>query len=337
MNATAKLNIAILGCGNFPRRYHLPALESEPKAALTMICDTGIDSALREVAARTGATLTARIEDLFAPGVCDAVIISTPHTLHAVHAGRCLMRGKHVLVDKPFVMHSDEAADLAAAAETAGVVGAVAFNRRFDASCLRARELIRDGAIGEIRYVETVQLGYETRGWFLDPALGGGGPFTGRGAHMADLLPWLLGRTPDRVRAVTRPGPAGRCDEGGFIEVEFGALRCHLTCIATGLHMWDEIRVFGDDGLIELRRPLDIPLGWQLLHWNRGRRPVETIGADDRPGAATRDFINAIGNRARAPACTFGEAWISVRVIELAFESAQREGIWLAVNQRGIQ
>jgi predicted dehydrogenase len=335
LNSRTKLKIAILGCGHFSRRYHVPALESESRAGLSMICDTGIDPALHDLAARTGATLTTRVDDLFTPGACDAIIVSTPHTLHAGHARQCLEHGKHVLVDKPFVMRSIEAKELADAAKATGLVGAVAFNRRFDESCQRARDLIQSDALGEIRYVETVQLGYETGGWFLDPALGGGGPFTGRGAHMADLLPWLLARTPERVRAVTRPGPAGRADEGGFIEVDFGALRCHLTCITTGLHMWDEIRVFGDNGLIELRRPLDIPLGWQLVRWDTGRKPVETIEADDTPGAATRDFIAAIvdrsGDTSPAPACTFEQAWTSVRVIELAFESAAKEGAWLAV------
>ncbi len=332
MNPTAKLKIALFGCGNFSRRYHVPALDAEPRAELAMICDTGDAPALHELAVRTGATLTARIDDLFRPGACDAVIISTPHTLHAGHAMQCLAAGKHVLVDKPFVMRAVEARQLAETAQAQALVGAVAFNRRFDASCLRARQLIGDGTLGEIRYVETVQLGYEPKGWFLDPALGGGGPFTGRGAHMADLLPWLLGRAPERVRAVTRPGPPGRTDAGGFIEVDFGALRCHLTCIESGLHMWDEIRVFGERGLIELRRPLDIPLGWQMLRWDRGRQSVESIEADDTPGAATRDFISAIADRAQRPACSFEQAWHSVRVIELAFESAGRDGAWLEVG-----
>ena len=334
MNSPSKPRIAILGCGNFPRRYHVPALQAETRASLTMICDTSDAAVLKETAAHFGATLTPHIDDLFAPGACDAVIISTPHTLHADHAMRCLAAGKHVLCDKPFVMYAAEARALAQTAQAGGLVGAVAFNRRFDASCIRARQLIRDGALGEIRYVETVQLGYERAGWFLDPALGGGGPFTGRGAHMADLLPWLLGRDPERVRAITRPGAPGKSDDGGFIEVDFGALRCHLTCITAGLHMWDEVRVFGEEGLIELRRPLDIPLGWRLTRWDRGRKPVESIEVDDSPGAATRDFISAIlgiGGADAMPACSFEAAWPSVRIIELAFESAAREGAWFSV------
>ena len=151
------------------------------------------------------------------------------------------------------------------------------------------------------------------------------------------ILPWLLDRNPERVRAVTRAGPPGRTDAGGFIEVDFGALRCHLTCIESGLHMWDEIRIFGDTGLFELRRPLDIPLGWQMVRWDRGRRPVETIEADDTPGAATRDFITAIADRRVLPACTFAQAWNSVRVVELAFESAGKDGAWLETGGGGNQ
>jgi predicted dehydrogenase len=276
--------------------------------------------------------VTASIDDILASDACTAVILSTPHTLHAEHARRCIAAGKHLLVDKPFVMHERDATELAAAAAARGVVGAVAFTRRFDTGSLRARELLAAGAIGEIRYVETIQLGYEKAGWFLDPALGGGGPFTGRASHMADLLPWLLGRSPTQVRAILREGPPGKADEGGFIELDFGALRCHLACLAGvsgALHMWDEIRIYGEDGLIELRRPLDVPLGWQLARWGRGREPLETVDADATPGPATRDFVDTVLGLRPAPACSFADALVSVRVIERAFASAREDGRWL--------
>jgi hypothetical protein len=64
----------------------------------------------------------------------------------------------------------------------------------------------------------------------------------------------------------------------------------------------------------------------------RYRRKLQ---ARDNPGAATRDFIAAIvdrsGDTSPASACTFEQAWTSVRLIELAFESAAKEGAWLAV------
>jgi len=326
----APLAIALLGCGGFSRRYHVPALRADPRTRIAWICDVAPEP-LRALAAETGAKLTTRVDDILAPDACAAVILSTPHTLHAEHVRRCIEAGKHLLVDKPFVMHEREASELAAAAAARSLVNAVAFTRRFDPGSVRARALVAAGALGEIRYVETVQLGYEKAGWFLDPALGGGGPFTGRGSHIADLLPWLLRRQPTQVRAITRPGPPGKADEGGFIELDFGELRCHLACISRGLHMWDEIRIYGEAGLIELKRPLDLPLGWQLTLWNRGRAPVESVTADATPGPATRDFVDTVLGERPAPACSFADAWVSVRVIERAFESARLDGRWLAV------
>lgn len=325
------LAVAFLGCGGFARRYHVPALRADSRVRIAWICDAAPEG-LRSLAAETGARLTPSIDDILVPDACAAVILSTPHTLHAEHARRCIAAGKHLLVDKPFVMHERDATELTAAAAARGIVGAVAFTRRFDAGSLRARELVAAGAIGAIRYAETIQLGYEKAGWFLDPALGGGGPFTGRASHIADLLPWLLGRVPTRVRAVVRPGAPGKADEGGFIELDFGPLRCHLAClsgVSGALHMWDEIRIYGEDGLIELKRPLDVPLGWQLARWGRGREPLETVAADATPGPATRDFVDTVLGARPAPACSFAEAQVSVRVIERAFESARQDGRWL--------
>ncbi len=325
----APLKIGFLGCGGFARRYHVPALIGAQSARIAAIHDAHPADALREVAAQAGAKLLGTIAELLAPGLCDAVIVSTPHTLHAGHVRQVLEAGRHVLVDKPFVMHGAEARSLADLARAKAVIAGVAFNRRLDRGCIRARELIASGALGALRYVETVQLGYEQSGWFLDPALGGGGPYTGRATHMADIVPWLTGRTPRAVLSRVRPGPAGRTDRGGFIDLAFDDLECRMTCIEEGLRAWDEVRIFGDDGMVELRRPLHFPIGWQMV-WQRERgRAIEEIAADDSPGACTRDFVAAIA-AGRPTVCSFDDAWISVRIIEAAFESA-RGGGWIAI------
>jgi predicted dehydrogenase len=323
------LKMGFLGCGGFARRYHVPTLLEGKGARIAVICDPNPVAALRDVAERAQAQLVSDVGALLAPGACEAVIVSTPHTLHAAHARAALDAGKHVLVDKPFVMRVADAEDLAARASAKKLVGGVAFNRRLDRGCLRAREVIRSGALGAVQFVETVQLGYERGGWFLDPALGGGGPFTGRGTHMADLVPWLLGQAPTRIRARVRPGAAGRADRGGMIELQFGELECHLTCLEEGWHMWDEVRIFGEHGLIELRRPLNNAIGWGFV-WQRERGAViEQIAAEANFGACTDDFIAAVGGR-HAPVCSFTEARISVRIIEAAFASALGAGEWMA-------
>src|SRR6188474_473159 len=98
------LKIGFLGCGGFARRYHVPALLGAADARIAVICDPNPVPALQAVAAEAGAALVADVDALLAPGACDAVIVSTPHTLHFAHTRKVLEAGHHALVDKPFVM-----------------------------------------------------------------------------------------------------------------------------------------------------------------------------------------------------------------------------------------
>jgi predicted dehydrogenase len=319
--------VIMIGCGNFARRYHLPALEADPGIKLAGIFDPVAGEVVRALAERTGAPIVTALEALPRPSMRTMAVVTTPHALHRDHVAFALKCGWHVLCDKPFVLEASDARALAAEAGRLKLVNAVAFNRRFDRGYLRARELVRSGAIGAVRYVETVQLGYEGKGWFLDPALGGGGPYTGRATHMADIVPWLLDRVPTRVRSRIRGGSAARVDRGGFIEVLLGDLECHMTCIEEGWHMWDEVRMFGDDGLIELRRPFKYPIGWELMVRSGRGEALEGRTADPTPGAATADFLAAL--RTDQPvACSFADAVLATALIEQAFASARSGSAW---------
>jgi len=321
------VSVVMVGCGQFARRYHLPTLESDSGVTLAAIFDPTPAAAVAALAKRTGAALVDRLECLPTPSGKVMAIVTTPHTLHAAHVRFALERDWHVLCDKPFVMYLPEAVELAALARVRRLIGAVAFNRRYDRGCLAARAIIRSGGIGRVRFVETVQLGYERAGWFLDPALGGGGPYTGRASHMADLLPWLLEQRPTEVRARLRGDCGSRTDHGGFIDLRFGEIECRLTCIEEGWHMWDEVRIFGEHGLIELRRPLTVPIGWELWHWSERYEMLSRVNADPVEGAATREFLEAV--RTAAPvACSFAEAAVSVEIIEAAFASARQGESW---------
>ncbi len=309
---------AMIGCGGFSRRYHVPTLLADVGVKLVGIFDPIPAPAVMELAGKTGAKLVKNLDDL--PDA-DAVLITTPHTLHAGHGDYALSRGWATLVDKPFVMKSEDARRLIATAASKKLLNAVAFNRRLDAGCRRAREIIRSGGIGAVRFVQTIQLGYEKAGWFLDPALGGGGAYTGRGTHMADIVPWLIDSRPTQVRSRLRAGPEGRADLGGFIEIAFPGVECQISCIEEGWHMWDEVRIFGEDGMIELRRPLNMPTGWHMVWQSKRGVAREELAAGPNEGMITSEFLAAI--RTGSPvSCNFSDALTSVQIVEGAFESA---------------
>jgi predicted dehydrogenase len=310
----------MIGCGGFSRRYHVPILKADKQLQWVGIFDPHPTDAVKELAQQTGAKLVDRIDLLPA---ANAALITTPHTLHAQHVDFALNKGWATMVDKPFVMHTKDALQLIEKANNKKLLNAVGFNRRMDPGCLKTRELIANGKIGQIRFVQTIQLGYEAGGWFLQPELGGGGAFTGRATHMADIVPWLLQKRPHRVRSRLRPGPAGRVDRGGFIDLEFDQLECQMTCIDQGLHMWDEIRIFGESGFIELRRPLNFPTGWAMQCLSAdGQTVVDQVSAQPGEGVVTNNFLNAL-HQGAAVACSFSDALLSVEIIEAAFESAK--------------
>lgn len=91
----------------------------------------------------------------------------------------------------------------------------------------------------------------------------------------------------------------------------FEGLECHMTCLEEGLDMWDEVRIFGEEGLVELRRPLGQPIGWALAWHDKlkrygdnaeeeSARRADQLAADgDDAGVAVwRRIIDAIGQLA---------------------------------------
>jgi len=203
---TARVDVFFVGCGAFAHRYHVPALVADHDVSVAAVFDPTPSEATRALAQRYGAPIVGRIEELPPAAGLTFALVTTPHTLHTTHIDVVIDRGLHALVDKPFVMRAADAQRLAERAQRRKLHNAVAYNRRFDAGCLRAREIIRSGGIGGVRFIQTVQLGYERAGWFLVPELGGGGPYTGRASHMADLIPWLVGRAPTRRGDVGNDG-----------------------------------------------------------------------------------------------------------------------------------
>jgi predicted dehydrogenase len=85
----------------------------------------------------------------------DAVVIATPARTHARLAAEALAAGKHVLVEKPLALSTDEAVSLARQAERAGRVLMVGHTFEYNPAVLRIRELIGSGALGDLYYLHS--------------------------------------------------------------------------------------------------------------------------------------------------------------------------------------
>jgi predicted dehydrogenase len=336
----------MVGAGRFAHLYHFPAARSDPRAHVTVICDPAPSPLTERLAEELGVPIVEDIAEVLAPGVCDAVVISTPHAIHVDQVRAALLAGRHVLVDKPLVMRSSEATDLARLATDRGLIGLVAFNQRFSVAYQHARDVVQGRQLGAIRRVETVQLGGDwipvadgnaprTRGplrpaWYLDPALAGGGVLVGRGAHMADIVPWVIGRRPLRLRAHVIGGPPGQVDSGGTADIDFGDFMWRFTTIADRARLWDDVRIYGSEGRLEISKP-EGTLGF----WDSSHRDLEghqlDVPAPGIDGVALTNFLDTLDGTAE-PRCSFDEAWPSVRILEAIYASGSSHGTWVELG-----
>jgi predicted dehydrogenase len=105
-------------------------------------------------AKQKGFRLTESYDGLLHHGGVDAVVLATPHSMHATQVMAAAAAGKHVYCEKPFTLTKREAEDAVAAVRKAGVVLAVGYNRRFHPEMTKLRDMIRGGELGTVLHVE---------------------------------------------------------------------------------------------------------------------------------------------------------------------------------------
>ena len=138
----------------------------------------------------------------------DVVYVATPHNYHHPHARLAIEAGKHVVVEKPLGINAVEARDLAAQAGARGVFLMEAMWTLFLPKYDVIRQLLADGALGELHTVIAdvgEQFEPDHRIMWADLA---GGPMLDLGTYPVMLATWVLG-APSDVVATGSPAPSG--------------------------------------------------------------------------------------------------------------------------------
>src|SRR5690349_8705300 len=103
-------------------------------------------------AKQKGLHLPAEYDGMLHHGGVDAVVLATPHSMHATQVIAAAAAGKHVYCEKPFTLTRREAEDAIAAVRKAGVTLAVGYNRRFHPVMTKLRDMIGGGELGAMRH-----------------------------------------------------------------------------------------------------------------------------------------------------------------------------------------
>ena len=142
--------IVIVGLGLVGRR-HADAIEQVAGAQLVGVVDTS--ESARACAQEYGVACVNDLATAFETWTPDGIILSTPTPLHVEQGKLCVEHGCAVLIEKPLATSATEAVDLVAGAAKRDVPILVGHHRRYNPLIQKARALIDEGEVGEIRSV----------------------------------------------------------------------------------------------------------------------------------------------------------------------------------------
>lgn len=191
--------------------------------------------------------------DLLGDGDVDVVYIATPHRQHHAVAMAAIEAGKHLLIEKAFTVTLDGARQIVQAARDRGVFVMEAMWTRFQPVVVRLRELLAEGAIGQVRSVRAdlgLRVPFDPSDRLWDPNQGGGA-LLDLGVYPVAWLQMVLGGRPERLEVVGTRGPNGVDAEAALLwqaaDGRHGQAHCSLQSPLPGT-----AGVFGTDGWIEV-------------------------------------------------------------------------------------
>lgn len=223
------------------------------------------------------------LEALMSRDDIDAIVVTTPHHLHAKEVVLALESGKHVLVEKPMATTVEDCDRMLAAAARHGRLLGVAYNLRFRNNLPQARDLIAAGAIGRVQslhYSMIRQLanmgnfGGNKLGWINLPE--SIGFVLGGLTHGIDAIRWATGAEVTKSAGFCRTFTPGRANEDttvGIMEFSNGAIcSVHTTTAAHGDFPGEMARlsIIGSAGSIDMdtfgaMHLTDRAKGWRLV------------------------------------------------------------------------
>lgn len=192
-----KVRTALIGCGKVGQ-IHALALQALPESEFVAVCDANRERA--ECFASTyGVSAYTDVEKMIAGARIEAIMVCTPHPLHAQPVLQAAAHGVHALVEKPLAATLTDCDAMLAASRRAGTKLAVVSQRRLYESVMRMKAAIKAGKLGKpilgvfTMYSWRDEAYYRSDPWRGKWATEGGGVLINQSPHHLDLLRWLMG------------------------------------------------------------------------------------------------------------------------------------------------
>ena len=309
--AADKIRVGMIGLGAISYAHEAGYSEMGDQCQIVAMCDINQEEVNNRIGMYEGAKGYLYYQELLDNPDVDMVDILVPHVLHYEIAKAALLKGKHVLVEKPITVKSEQGQELIDLAKKAGVKFSVAENTHFVTAYLKAEEILKQGILGDIWTVRTLIGGSEVYR-IKDPNLWHGkAPYGGviidSSVHNFYLFKWLFGGVKDVLGFASKLVPEGEVEDNGLIigHLANGA-EFQLNTSCTYEIPWTErVEIYGSKGgmiIDQLANPVvkyylgsgdidgtvveDIPfdpLGWKFMSMVAEIKDFVSAVNEDRP------------------------------------------------------
>ncbi len=298
-----QVRLGIVGLRNIGMG-HVRTAAGLPNVEITALADTEEERLRTGLETAPDAETFTDAEALFDSDAVDGVVLAVPNFLHAPMSISAMKKGKHVLVEKPMAMNSQEADDMIAARDESGCILAIGMNQRFNELRAEAKAEIDKGTIGKIQYGRTrwnlnrPGAGLWGRGdWFLKGDSSGGAGLIDIGVHRLDLALYMMGfPEPESVLALNTYGIGKKMAAAhdmdfqledmtaAFIRFKNGSgLLLEASYFCNAKETWQNTVLMGEEGSLYINGEVEMfifpeeePLALELSpDENRSYSPVE--------------------------------------------------------------
>jgi len=314
------LSTATIGTGQV-----IPAMQQGTYCEIAAIASRSLEKA-QAAAAQLGIPKAyGSYEELLADPEIDAIYNPLPNHLHVPWSIKALQAGKHVLCEKPIALTSAEGQTLIDVARQYPHLKVMeAFMYRFHPQWQRARQLVLEGDIGELR---TIQSFFS---YYLDDPNNirnrddvGGGGMLDIGCYTVSLARFIFGAEPNHVFGTVEYDPQLNIDRLASAILDFGRGTSTFTC-GTQLVPYQRVNIFGTTGRVEIEIPFNAPANQPCKIWYQQGDETEEIQveASNQYTLQGDAFSQAVLNNTDVPT-PIEDAVANMKVIEAVFQSAK--------------
>ncbi|MGI9252193.1 MAG: inositol 2-dehydrogenase [Thermomicrobiales bacterium] len=194
-----RLQVGLIGAGRIGRGHAETLAGKIADADLVAIADVNGEAARSTAESVRVDRWTTDAMSIINDRSIDAIAIASSTDTHAPLIIAAAKAGKHVFCEKPIALDLETTDAAIAAAEEAGIVFQIGFQRRFDPAYAKAKVLIESGALGTVEYIRDTMRdpGPPPRAY----AEVSGGLYRDMSIHNFDCVRWLMGEDPSEIYA----------------------------------------------------------------------------------------------------------------------------------------